>query len=244
MTTSRITWTALAGLLLVVSPAAAQEAPSLKDDKEKSSYAVGMNLGGALRRQSPDLDVNLIVQGFKDALAGEKTLLTAVEMRTILSRLQAELKTKQAAQQSENAAKSRSEGDAPPDGSAAATVSALAGINVAFKLDPRITRGLYMGDRWVPLPYTQIGEAKQVTVEARAEGVDDKGKAVSVSPEWTPADPAMVTVTPGRGNAVKITALRPGESSLQVTSQGVSRGLAVKAAYKGEVLQVEIAQKQ
>ncbi len=383
MTNNRINWTALAVLMLMFSPAAAQEAPSLKDDKEKSSYAVGMNLGGALRRQSPDLDVNLIVQGFRDALAGEKTLLTAVEMRAILSRLQAELKTKQAAQQTEKAANSKSEGEAflaenkaregvvtlesglqykivkagdgkkptiddtvvchyrgtlvdgtefdssykrdkaatlalkkvvkgwaealqlmpagskwqlfippslgygergagasigpnatlifevelvsiqdasekaaqsskskgvsaegPLDRTVAATASALAGINVSFKVDPRITRGLYMGDRWVPLPYAQVGEAKQVTVEARAEGVDDRGKPVSVNPQWTPADPALVTVTPGQGNAVKITALRPGESSLQVTSQGVSRGLAVKAAYKGEVLQVEISQEQ
>jgi hypothetical protein len=100
-----------------------------------------------------------------------------------------------------------------------------------------------MGDRWVRLPYTQVGENQQVTVEARAEGVDDKGKPVSVSPQWIPADPEIATVTPNPGKEVKITALRPGESTLQVISQGVSRELAVKAAYTGEVLQVEISQK-
>jgi FKBP-type peptidyl-prolyl cis-trans isomerase len=357
-----------------------EEAASLKDDKEKSSYAVGMNLGGALRRQSPELDVNLIVQGFKDALSGEKTLLSPVEMRTILTRLQAERRTQEAGQRGEKAAKARSESEAflaqnttkegvvtlesglqykmlkagdgkkptiddtvvchyrgtlidgtefdssykrdkpatlavkkvvkgwaealqlMPAGSkwqlfipstlaygergagnsigpnaalifevelisiqeasgsevlksqsvnteglldrtVAAPVSGLAAIDLSFRVDPRVTRGLYMGDRWVRLPYTQVGENQQVTVEARAEGVDDKGKPVSVSPQWIPADPEIATVTPNLGKEVKITALRPGESTLQVISQGVSRELAVKAAYTGEVLQVEISQK-
>jgi hypothetical protein len=121
---------------------------------------------------------------------------------------------------------------------------ALAGINVSFKVDPRISKGLYMGDRWVPVPYSQMGETRQVTVEARAEGVDLSGRPVSIDPSWIPADPDVATVAPGQGKEVRITALRPGESSVQVISEGVSRQLALKAAYKGDVLHVEISQKQ
>jgi hypothetical protein len=69
--------------------AAAQDAQALKDDKAKTSYAVGMNLGGAIQKDA-DLDVNLIVQGLKKAFGGGKTLLTAAEMREILNRLAAE----------------------------------------------------------------------------------------------------------------------------------------------------------
>jgi FKBP-type peptidyl-prolyl cis-trans isomerase len=395
MRTSRVRWTALAVWSCIAVTAAAaslqdpappapaqadQGSPALEDDKDKSSYAVGMNLGGALRRQSTELDVDLIVRGFRDALAGEKTLLSPVEMRAILSRLQSELKTKQAALLGERAAKSKADSEAflaankvkegvitlesglqyrilkagdgkkptvndtvvchyrgtlidgtefdssykraqpatltvrklvkgwtealqlMPVGSkwqivipaslgygergsgkgigpnaalifdvellaiqgasapaastgtggaaagplerASAAVSALAGINVSFKVDPRITKGLYMGDRWVPVPYSQMGETKQVTVEARAEGVDGNGKPVSISPQWIATDAEVATVTPGQGKEVRITAIRPGESSLQVTSQGVSRELALRAAYKGDVLHVDISQMQ
>jgi FKBP-type peptidyl-prolyl cis-trans isomerase len=125
-----------------------------------------------------------------------------------------------------------------------APAAAVPGITLSFKLDPRLTKGLYMGDRWVSLPYSQVGERNQVTIEARAEGVDDKGKPTSISPKWIAADPEMVTVTPNQGNAVRITALRPGESGLQVTSGGSSRELTIKAAYKGDALVVEISEKQ
>ena len=126
---------------------------------------------------------------------------------------------------------------------AAAAPPALADIAVTFKLDPRISKGLYMGDRWLPLPYAQIGQGKQVAVEARAEGVAGAGKPVNIAPRWIPADPEMVTVSPSQGKAVTITVLRPGESSVEVSSQGVSKQLSVRAGLKGETLQVEFAQK-
>jgi len=256
MTTTRtINWTALAGLMLMLAtaggPAAqepkpkptptpdAQDARALKDDKDKTSYAVGMNLGTAVRRQSADqsadLDVNLILQGFKDAFGGGKTLLTEVEMRTVLNRLQAELKSKQAAQRSENG---KAEGTAP------AATPASPGINISVKRDPRISKGLYTGDVWLSLPYSQVGTDKtQATVEARAEVRDAAGRPTKIGPKWIPADPEMVTVTPSEGSEVKITARRPGETSLEVTSQGVSTKLAIKAEYKGEALLVQISQK-
>jgi len=41
---------------------------------------------------------------------------------------------------------------------------------------------------------------------------------------------------------VKITVERAGQGSLLVTSQGVSRELAVKASYQGNVFRVEVSQ--
>jgi len=123
MTTRTISWTAFAGLMLILSAevghtaqepkpkgAAAQDAPALENDKARTSYAVGMNLGGAIRKDAA-LDVNLIVQGLRDAFGGGKTLLTAAEMKEILNRLAAELKARQTMQVSEKAAKARSEGE-------------------------------------------------------------------------------------------------------------------------------------
>ena len=82
-----------------------------------------------------------------------------------------------------------------------------------------------------------------MAVEARAEGVAGAGKPVNIAPRWIPANPEMVTVSPSQGKAVTITVLRPGESSVEVSSQGVSKQLSVRAGLKGETLQVEFAQK-
>lgn len=123
----------------------------------------------------------------------------------------------------------------------AVPAAAFAGIQVSFKLDPRVTKGLYMGDRWISSPVYTGGSA-QDTIEAKAYGLDAKGGSTKISPQWIPADPEMVTVSPAEGHEVKITVKRVGESVLKVTSAGVSTDLAIKATGQGNALQVEIAQ--
>lgn len=113
-----------------------------------------------------------------------------------------------------------------------------ANIKVSFKLDPSLTRGMYMGDRWVSPPtYATSQAGKTSTIEARVEGLD-KG----ISPTWTPSDSKMVKVAPQEGQKVTITVLRAGQSNLKVTSQGGSKTLSIKAAYEGDEILVEISQ--
>jgi len=126
-------------------------------------------------------------------------------------------------------------------GDRAAPAAALTDIEISLKVDPRLTKGLYMGDRWASAP-TYNGTAGQDSVDARVQGVDAGGKKTAISPQWVPSDPEMVTVSPGQGSEVKITVKRAGESRLKVKAGGVSKELAIKAAYKGEAIQVEIAQ--
>jgi FKBP-type peptidyl-prolyl cis-trans isomerase len=116
-----------------------------------------------------------------------------------------------------------------------------AGIRVSFKLDPRLATAPYGGERWVSGP-TYNGASAQDTVEARAQGVDAKGRLIPIRPEWIPLDPEMVTVSPAQGDAVKIIVTRPGESRLQVTAQGISTELTIKAARLDNFMQVDIAQ--
>jgi hypothetical protein len=199
--------------------ATAQDALALESRKERLSYALGMVLGNQFRDQSVEVDLDLYVLGLRDGLSGGRTLLTETEARSAVNMVQRELKRK------------------PPGVATAPT-----GIEVSFKLDPRLTRGMYMGDRWVSPPtFTQVGEGKEVTVEAIAQGLDGTGKPVKISPEWTPEDPEMVTVTPGQGNEVKITVRREGQCKLKVVSAGISRELLIKAINRGEAIQVEIS---
>jgi FKBP-type peptidyl-prolyl cis-trans isomerase FklB len=132
-------------------------------------------------------------------------------------------------------------GFAGPVYSAEGQTPALTDLQVSFKLDPRLTRGQYLGELWVSPP-TYTGTSGQDTVEARAQGTDGRGRPVNTSPKWIPTDPEMVTVSPSEGNQVKITVKRAGESRLQVTFQGVSKELSVKAAHRNNALQVEITQ--
>jgi FKBP-type peptidyl-prolyl cis-trans isomerase FklB len=118
--------------------------------------------------------------------------------------------------------------------------AALSDINISFKVDPRLTRGLYLGDRWVSTPqYT--GAGSQEVVEARVEGVDNQGRSRPVDAEWLSADPEMVTVSPSQGMEVKITVKRAGEGRLRVTSRGISKELAIKMVDKANTKQIEVA---
>ena len=58
---------------------------ALKTQKDKVSYAIGMNIGTNLHRQSVDVDPKVLQQGLEDALAGGKTLLSEDEARATLA---------------------------------------------------------------------------------------------------------------------------------------------------------------
>ena len=79
-------------------------------------------------------------------------------------------------------------------------------------------------------------------MEARAEGKNASGERVEARPRWVPADPPMVTVTPGEGRDVKIAILGAGETRLVVAAEGISRDLTVKAVRKGDALSIEVSQ--
>ena len=87
-----IRWMMALGMGLMVAVAAAQDPPALKDQKEKLSYALGMDLGNQLRKQSIDVNPALFGKGLADALSGGKTLLTEEEVRAAVAELQAEMK--------------------------------------------------------------------------------------------------------------------------------------------------------
>jgi FKBP-type peptidyl-prolyl cis-trans isomerase FklB len=68
----------------------------LKTDKEKQSYAIGMNIGKSIHRDGVDVDPIILLRGMKDAMAGGKTVLTDDEAKTVMTNLQAEMHKQQA----------------------------------------------------------------------------------------------------------------------------------------------------
>jgi FKBP-type peptidyl-prolyl cis-trans isomerase FklB len=94
------------------SSAPTTSAAPFKDQKEKASYALGMNVGNGLRRQSVDIDPDTFLQGMKDAFSGGKTLLTDEEAVATLNQLQTELRAKQEEKKKQQAESNQKEGDA------------------------------------------------------------------------------------------------------------------------------------
>jgi FKBP-type peptidyl-prolyl cis-trans isomerase FklB len=83
------------GVLVLVSQVNAQENPALKTQKDKMSYIIGMDIGNNLKKQSIDVDPNVLAKGIKDALAGQKPLLSDQEIRETMTAFQNEMKAKQ-----------------------------------------------------------------------------------------------------------------------------------------------------
>jgi FKBP-type peptidyl-prolyl cis-trans isomerase FklB len=76
--------------------APAKPAPlTLKTPKDKASYAMGMNFGTGLRKQSIDIDPAILARGLRDAFTNAKTLLTEEQARAILTQLQADVRKRQ-----------------------------------------------------------------------------------------------------------------------------------------------------
>jgi len=95
------------GILFLVSQVNAQENLVLKNQKDKISYIIGMDIGTNLKKQSIDIDSNILAKGVKDALAGTKPLLTEQEIQETMIAFQKEIMAKQA----EVAKKNKAEGE-------------------------------------------------------------------------------------------------------------------------------------
>lgn len=83
----------------------------LTTSKDKFSYALGMNLGGGLHRQSVDIDPDVFMRGFKDALAGRKTQLTDDEARAAITEIQNQMRAQQAQKLQEQSAANKKQGE-------------------------------------------------------------------------------------------------------------------------------------
>ena len=88
----KLKWMAVLGIGLLAAQLSAQEPAGLKTQKDRTSYALGMDLANSLKKQSIDVDPALFSQGLRDVLGSSKTLLTEEEVRTILAALQTEVR--------------------------------------------------------------------------------------------------------------------------------------------------------
>jgi FKBP-type peptidyl-prolyl cis-trans isomerase FklB len=95
------------------STAAKPSAPvTLTTQKEKVSYAIGMQIGKNLTREGVDIDTAIFLRGLVDVVAGGKPLMTDEEARTVIQMLQQETMAKREAEMKVHGEANKKEGEA------------------------------------------------------------------------------------------------------------------------------------
>ncbi len=103
---------ALLGVLLLAVQLNAKEVGVFKSEKEKVSYALGVELARNLKKQAIDVDGETLMKGVRDGLSGKEMLLTEEGLQATLSSLQAELRRKQEEAMRKVGEENRKAGDA------------------------------------------------------------------------------------------------------------------------------------
>lgn len=88
----------------------AQTAPA--DLNQRASYSIGANLGRNFKSDGIEIDIDQLMQGVKDAMAGNDLALTDEEMGQAMQELQAEVMAKRQQEQAQAGTKNLAEGQA------------------------------------------------------------------------------------------------------------------------------------
>ena len=99
-------------MVLAASPVLAAEKKELKTQKEKLSYALGMNMGNSLKINAIEVDEETLLKGIKDTLNNGKMLMTEQEAKDTIMALQKELQSKQQEHAKAAAEKNKKDGEA------------------------------------------------------------------------------------------------------------------------------------
>lgn len=102
---------ALAVLLTSLPAVHAQEAPDLKDPRNRLSYALGADIGSNLKRQEIDVDPKTLAAGIADAIAG-KSALSPDDVREVMNDFRTQMMAKMQSQQAEEGKKNIKAGEA------------------------------------------------------------------------------------------------------------------------------------
>lgn len=86
---------------------AADDKVVLKDQKDKASYSIGINIGNSLKQQSLDLNPDMVAAGIRDVLSNAKPLLTEQEIQATLMEFQKQM----LGQRADKAKKNKKDGD-------------------------------------------------------------------------------------------------------------------------------------
>src|SRR6266513_1401773 len=92
-----------AAFLLTLPLFAQEKSPPLKDQKDKVSYSIGLNIGNNLTRQNVEINPDALTAGIKDGIAG-KPQLTQDQIKEVMTAFEKDMQQKQKAAGEKNVA--------------------------------------------------------------------------------------------------------------------------------------------
>jgi FKBP-type peptidyl-prolyl cis-trans isomerase FklB len=95
----------------VIPPPQKSQAPLSKAQRERASYAIGLDIGRTLRTQEMDVDIELFVQGLRDSLANTKAAFSEKEMHEAVLILKRDSQNRMEQKMKALAAQNKTEGD-------------------------------------------------------------------------------------------------------------------------------------
>lgn len=85
--------------------------PDLKDQKDKVSYSIGLDIGNTLKRQTIDVNQDVLARGIQDGLTDKTPLMTKDQIKETMVAFQKELGEKQQAARKVAGEKNKAAGD-------------------------------------------------------------------------------------------------------------------------------------
>ena len=98
--------------IVVLSAAAQAGEATLKDQKDKASYGIGVDMAKTLQQMGADINAEALIMGIRDALANRKLQMSDEELGAVMNKFQADMRQKQAAVQRTSGEANKKAGDA------------------------------------------------------------------------------------------------------------------------------------
>ncbi|MBM4348850.1 MAG: FKBP-type peptidyl-prolyl cis-trans isomerase [Deltaproteobacteria bacterium] len=107
----RYHWVIILGFLIFSNQAIGEEKGAPKNQKDKVSYIIGMDIGTNLKKQSIEINPEILLRGIRDGLSGNKPLMTDQEMKDTIASFQKEMQAKQEEVNKKMGEKNKKEGE-------------------------------------------------------------------------------------------------------------------------------------
>lgn len=187
---------ALSGGVFAQTPAASKPAaggvtvtPTYTSHKDALSYAIGVTTARNLVKDGVELDLDIVLKGMKDALSGQRTMLSDAEIRTLMNSLVSDMRQKYTATRQSAEETNRKRGEDYRVAFSKEAGAQLLPSGVLYKV-------LVAGKGAVPR------DEDTVLVNYRGTLVD--GKEFDVSPPGKPASFKVVQLIPGWKDALHL----------------------------------------
>src|SRR5580692_2431685 len=97
-------------VLAFVAPALADIPTVLKDQRDKASYSIGVNIGSGMKANSLDLNTEALMAGLQDGISGTKLQLSDKDREETLTAFEQDLQKKETDRLKQVAEKNKKEG--------------------------------------------------------------------------------------------------------------------------------------